>query len=94
MLLGRENPRLAREQIDRIYDVSRSWATKRAVLKLYRATPAATLAALRPRCDRWTAPRWSSGGPGTHTCPANRPSADARRSRRPKSNCSKAMATG
>ena len=52
MLLGRENPRLARDQIDRIYDVSRSWATKRAVLKLYRATPAATLAgpaaALRP----------------------------------------------
>ena len=52
MLLGRENPRLARDQIDRIYDASRSWATKRAVLKLYRATPAATLAgpaaALRP----------------------------------------------
>ena len=52
MLLGRENPRLTRDQIDRIYDASRSWATKRAVLKLYRATPAATLAApaaaLRP----------------------------------------------
>ena len=52
LLLGRENPRLTREQIDRIYDASRSWATKRAVLKLYRATPAATLAgpaaALRP----------------------------------------------
>jgi pimeloyl-ACP methyl ester carboxylesterase/2-polyprenyl-6-methoxyphenol hydroxylase-like FAD-dependent oxidoreductase len=52
MLLGRENPRLTRYQIDRIYDASRSWATKRAVLKLYRATPAAALArpaaALRP----------------------------------------------
>jgi pimeloyl-ACP methyl ester carboxylesterase len=52
LLLGRENPRLTRDQIDRIYDASRSWATKRAVLKLYRATPAATLAApaaaLRP----------------------------------------------
>jgi pimeloyl-ACP methyl ester carboxylesterase len=52
LLLGRENPRLTRDQIDRIYDASRPWATKRAVLKLYRATPAATLAgpaaALRP----------------------------------------------
>jgi pimeloyl-ACP methyl ester carboxylesterase len=52
MLLGRENSRLTRDQIDRIYDASRPWATKRAVLKLYRATPAATLAgpaaALRP----------------------------------------------
>ena len=52
LLLGGENPRLTRDQLDRIYDASRSWATKRAVLKLYRATPAATLAApaaaLRP----------------------------------------------
>ena len=52
LLLGRENPRLTRDQLDRIYDASRTWATKRAVLKLYRATPAATLAApaaaLRP----------------------------------------------
>lgn len=52
LLLGRENPRLTRDQLDRIYDASRSWATKRAVLRLYRATPAATLAApaatLRP----------------------------------------------
>jgi pimeloyl-ACP methyl ester carboxylesterase len=52
LLLSRENPRLTRDQIDRIYDASRSWATKRAVLKLYRATPAAKLAgpaaALRP----------------------------------------------
>jgi pimeloyl-ACP methyl ester carboxylesterase len=52
LLLGRENPRLTRDQIDRIYDASRPWATKRAVLKLYRATPEATLAvpaaALRP----------------------------------------------
>jgi pimeloyl-ACP methyl ester carboxylesterase len=52
LLLGRENPRLTRGQIDRIYDASRSRATKRAILKLYRATPAAVLAgpaaALRP----------------------------------------------
>jgi pimeloyl-ACP methyl ester carboxylesterase len=39
MLIGRENPRLPRAAIDRIYAASRSWATKRAVLKLYRATP-------------------------------------------------------
>jgi pimeloyl-ACP methyl ester carboxylesterase len=44
LLVGRENPRLTRDQIDRIYDASRSWATKRAVRKLYRATPEATLA--------------------------------------------------
>jgi pimeloyl-ACP methyl ester carboxylesterase len=44
LLLRRENPRLTSDQIDHIYDASRSWATKRAVLKLYRATPEATLA--------------------------------------------------
>jgi pimeloyl-ACP methyl ester carboxylesterase len=44
LLLGRENPRLTREQVDRIYDASRSWPTKRAVLSLYRATPEAALA--------------------------------------------------
>jgi pimeloyl-ACP methyl ester carboxylesterase len=38
MLIGRENPRLPRAAIDRIYRASRSWATKRAVLKLYRAS--------------------------------------------------------
>lgn len=45
LLLGRENPRLTRDQVDRIYDAFGSWPTKRAVLKLYRATPAAKLAA-------------------------------------------------
>jgi pimeloyl-ACP methyl ester carboxylesterase len=63
MLLGRENPRLTRDQIDRIYDASRPWATKRAVLKLYRATPAAALAApaaaLRP-LDRPALVIWGS----------------------------------
>ena len=44
LLLGRENPRLTRDQIDHIYDASQPWATKRAVLKLYRATPEDTLA--------------------------------------------------
>jgi pimeloyl-ACP methyl ester carboxylesterase len=40
MLVGRENPRLQQDAIDRIYDATRAWATKRAILKLYRATPA------------------------------------------------------
>lgn len=39
MLLGRENPRLPAAAIDRIYDASRTWPTKRAVLKLYRSSP-------------------------------------------------------
>lgn len=46
LLVGRENPRLPRAALDRIYDSSRSWATKRAVLKLYRATPAKLAGAL------------------------------------------------
>ncbi|HZE04817.1 MAG TPA: alpha/beta hydrolase [Solirubrobacteraceae bacterium] len=48
LLLGRENPRLAREAIDRIYESTRPWATKRAILKLYRATPESVLAAPVP----------------------------------------------
>jgi pimeloyl-ACP methyl ester carboxylesterase len=64
LLLGRENPRLTRDQIDRIYDASRSRATKRAVLKLYRATPEATLAspaaALR-QLDRAALVIWGTG---------------------------------
>lgn len=43
-LLGRENRRLDPGAIDRIYVNSRSWRTKRAVLRLYRATPAALMA--------------------------------------------------
>jgi pimeloyl-ACP methyl ester carboxylesterase len=39
MLLGRENPRLSTAEIDRIYDAARRWPTKRAILKLYRASP-------------------------------------------------------
>jgi pimeloyl-ACP methyl ester carboxylesterase len=43
MLLGRENPRLSTEALDRIYDAARSWPTKRAILELYRATPESLL---------------------------------------------------
>lgn len=47
MLVGRDNPRLPPSAIDRIYEVSRGWSTKRAVLKLYRATPASELGSVR-----------------------------------------------
>jgi pimeloyl-ACP methyl ester carboxylesterase len=43
LLLGRENPRLYRDAIDSIYAHGRSWGTKRAILKLYRATPASAM---------------------------------------------------
>jgi pimeloyl-ACP methyl ester carboxylesterase len=43
MLLGRENPRLQTAALDRIYEASRRWPTKRAVLKLYRASPASLM---------------------------------------------------
>jgi pimeloyl-ACP methyl ester carboxylesterase len=48
-LIGRENPRLPREAVDRIFDQGRGWPTKRAVLRLYRATPAGFAEALAPR---------------------------------------------
>jgi pimeloyl-ACP methyl ester carboxylesterase len=44
LLLRRENKRLSRDAIDRIYAASRSWRTKRAVLNLYRVTPAEMMA--------------------------------------------------
>jgi pimeloyl-ACP methyl ester carboxylesterase len=47
IVLQHDNPRLPSTEVDRLYEVSRSRATKRAVLKLYRATPASTFAALR-----------------------------------------------
>ncbi len=47
MLLHHDNPRLPPAAVDRIYEASRSRATKRAVLKLYRATPAPAMGALR-----------------------------------------------
>ncbi len=47
MLLSHDNPRLPASAVDRLYEVSQSWRTKRAVLKLYRATPASAMGALR-----------------------------------------------
>jgi pimeloyl-ACP methyl ester carboxylesterase len=46
-LLGRENPRLYRDAIDHLYAEAAPWSTKRAVLKLYRATPEEMMASPR-----------------------------------------------
>ncbi len=46
-LVSHDNPRLPASAIDQIYEASRGWPTKRAVLKLYRATPASAMGALR-----------------------------------------------
>jgi pimeloyl-ACP methyl ester carboxylesterase len=47
MLLSHDNPRPLPSAVDRLYEASRGWPTKRAVLKLYRATPASAMGALR-----------------------------------------------
>ncbi len=60
-VIRHDNPRLPAPAIDRLYEASGGWPTKRAVLKLYRATPASGFAALseplrrldRPACVVW-----------------------------------------
>lgn len=60
-VIGRDNPGLRREQLDRLYDQLRDPATRRTVLRLYRATsyqhlaaPAGPLAKLdRPALVLW-----------------------------------------
>ena len=60
-LVGRENPKLPPDALDRLYEQGAGWPTKRAVLRLYRATPptycesiAAQLSALdRPALTVW-----------------------------------------
>jgi pimeloyl-ACP methyl ester carboxylesterase len=47
VLLSRDNPRLPPPAGERLYEAMRGWGTKRAVLKLYRATPASAMGALR-----------------------------------------------
>jgi pimeloyl-ACP methyl ester carboxylesterase len=47
MLIGHDNPRLLPRDIEGLYDISRSRSTKRAVLKLYRATPASAFERLQ-----------------------------------------------
>lgn len=46
LVVGHDNPRLSPSAIDHIYEASRDRRTKRAVLKLYRATPASAMGAL------------------------------------------------
>ena len=48
-LIGRENPRLSGQDLDKRYQAFRPWPTKRAVLKLYRSTSESMLAAPAPR---------------------------------------------
>ncbi len=63
-LLGRDNPRLLPAMLDRLYEVSKPWPTKRAVLKLYRATPASAMGALRDSLrtlDRPALVAWGTG---------------------------------
>jgi pimeloyl-ACP methyl ester carboxylesterase len=47
MVIRHDNPRLPSPQIERLYESSSGWPTKRAILKLYRATPATAMGALR-----------------------------------------------
>lgn len=65
-LLGRENPRLSVAALDRLFDANAGWPTKRAVLKLYRATPASDargpIEALRA-LDRPALVLWGSDDP-------------------------------
>ena len=65
-VLKRENPRLTSQQLDQLYQQSRHPATKRAVLKLYRATPADGFEALYPMLrdlDRPALVIWGSRDP-------------------------------
>jgi pimeloyl-ACP methyl ester carboxylesterase len=43
MLIARDNPRLPTDKIDGLFEAAKPWAVKRAVLKLYRATPASAM---------------------------------------------------
>ena len=47
LVIRHDNPRLPSQQIERLYQSSSGWPTKRAILKLYRATPATAMGALR-----------------------------------------------
>jgi pimeloyl-ACP methyl ester carboxylesterase len=57
-------PALVQTGADRLYDVSKSWPTKRAVLKLYRASPASAMGTLRDplrALDRPALVVWGTG---------------------------------
>jgi pimeloyl-ACP methyl ester carboxylesterase len=48
LLLARDNPRLSDAALDHLYELSREWPTKRAVLRLYRSTPVSAFTRLQP----------------------------------------------
>jgi pimeloyl-ACP methyl ester carboxylesterase len=43
-VLGRENPGLSKAQVNQLYEQARPWATRRSILRLYRANPPRSLA--------------------------------------------------
>jgi pimeloyl-ACP methyl ester carboxylesterase len=43
-MLGRENPGLSKAQVSQLYEQARPWATRRSILRLYRANPPRSLA--------------------------------------------------
>jgi pimeloyl-ACP methyl ester carboxylesterase len=63
MVVGHDNPRLSPSAVDHIYEASRARHTKRAVLRLYRATPASAMGVLRHplrKLDRPTLVVWGA----------------------------------
>jgi pimeloyl-ACP methyl ester carboxylesterase len=44
LMLGRENPRLSKAQVNQLYEQAHPWATRRAILRLYRSNPPRSLA--------------------------------------------------
>lgn len=44
LMLGRENPGLSKAQVNQLYEQARPWATRRSILRLYRANPPRSLA--------------------------------------------------
>jgi pimeloyl-ACP methyl ester carboxylesterase len=43
-MLGRENPGLSKAQVNQLYEQAHPWATRRSILRLYRANPPRSLA--------------------------------------------------
>jgi pimeloyl-ACP methyl ester carboxylesterase len=93
-VLKRENPGLSSRHLDQLYQQSRHPATKRAVLKLYRATPPTASKRSIRRCARWIDRPWSSGARGTATSRSSKPSCSGDPSPTPESRSSRAPGTG
>ena len=93
LLIGRENPRLSRDDVDRL---CKSWllAEKRAVLKLYPRRPRVSSQRPPARCEHSTVQRWSCGRLRIVTFPPNRPNASDKRPHPHESNSLTDTATG